>query len=253
MTLPLSQRGRRYGFRPSHADPRVPKYKVQLPLALPPQVSLLSNLGPVKDQGQLGACTAFAATGYLEYLYRTFKRSQPVFSPLFLYYQEREYDGDLGQGDTGSFGSTAFWVLNKTGVCLESSDPYEPAQFETAPTTDQLTEAAKYRVGAMHTVSTVDDIRSCLATSYPVLIGVSIYESFEDGDWGSNHVMPTPTGSLLGGHELYIFGYDDNAKRFAVRNSWGASWGDNGNFYADYATLDSILTEARIMHFGKPW
>src|SRR5207302_852101 len=112
----------------------IPKFKMQIPVALPPQVSLETRLGPVKDQGSLGACTSFAATGYMEYLYRTFKNAQPVFSPLFLYYKEREKDGHLGQGDTGSFGSTAFWVLNKTGVCLEATDPYQPEAFENAPT-----------------------------------------------------------------------------------------------------------------------
>lgn len=253
MELQLSKNNRRYGFRPSFADPRIPKFKVQLPVALPPQVDLSPSLGPVKDQGPLGACTAFAASGYFEYLWRRFKNQTPVFSPLFLYYKEREFDGDLGQGDTGSFGSTAFWVLHNTGVCLESTDPYDPGQFENAPTPAQLTEAASYKVGAMHTVSTVDDIRSAIASQYPVLIGVSIYESFEDGDWGSSFVMPAPTGNMLGGHEIYIHGYDDVAKRFNIRNSWGPSWGNTGNFWADYTMLESILTEARIMHFGKPW
>lgn len=252
MPLPLSNGGRRYGFRPSFADATIPKFKMQIPVALPPTVDLSANLGPVKDQGPLGACTAFAATGYAEYLYRTFKNAQPVFSPLFLYYKEREYDSDLGQGDTGSFGSSAFWVFNKTGVCLESTDPYDPANFEQTPTQPQLDEAAKYRLGAMHTVTAVDDMRSSLASGYPVLIGITVYESFEDGDWAGN-VMPAPTGGQLGGHEIYIFGYDDYRKRFRLRNSWGDSWQDKGNFWADYTQLESILNEGRIMHFGKPW
>ena len=251
--LPISKAGRRYGFKPSFADPRIPKFKMELPVSLPPKVDLSTWLGPVKDQGQLGACTAFAATGYIEYLYRRFKNLMPVLSPLFLYYKEREYDNDLGQGDTGSYGSTAFWVLHNTGVCQESTDPYDPISFENPPTAAQLAEAAQYKVGAMHTVTAVDDIRSALASNYPVLIGVSIYDSFENGDWGSSNVMPAPTGSLLGGHEIYIFGYDDSSKRFNVRNSWSANWGNNGNFYADYEQLTSIMSEGRIMHFGKPW
>lgn len=253
MELVLSKGGHRYGFRPSFADPSIPKFKMQVPVSLPPQVSLSQWLGPVKDQKTLGACTAFAATGYTEYLYRRFQNKTPEFSPLFLYYKEREYDGNLGQGDTGSFGSTAFWVLNKTGVCLESSDPYDVNTFEVVPTDAQLAEATKYRVGAMHTVLAVDDIRSSLFSGYPVLIGINVLESFEDGDWGSSFVMPAPTGPSLGGHEIYIHGYDDYAKRFNIRNSWSASWGNNGDFLADYTMLESILTEGRIMHFGKPW
>jgi len=211
-------------------------------------------LGPIKDQGDLGACTAFAATGYMEYLYRRYKNIQPVLSPLFLYYKEREHDGDLGNGDTGSYGSTAFWVLHDTGCCLESTDPYNVKDFETAPTQAQLDEAKNYRVGAMHTTMTViDDLRSAIASGYPVLIGITIMESFEEGDWGTNCVMPAPTGKILGGHEVYIHGYNDVTRRFTIRNSWGEGWGNKGNFLADYDQLYSLLSEARIMHFGKPW
>ena len=34
-------------------------------------------------------------------------------------------------------------------------------------------------------------------------------------------------------------GYDDNAKRFLVRNSWGPAWGQAGYFWIPYAYLDN--------------
>ena len=106
--LILSSAGRRYGLKPSvnALEPRFTT-SVHSAIPLPPKVDLTSYCGFPKDQGSLGACTAFAASGMLEFLYRRFKNQSPIFSPLFLYYKERELNGDLGQGDTGSFGSTA--------------------------------------------------------------------------------------------------------------------------------------------------
>jgi C1A family cysteine protease len=250
--LPLSPAGRRYGFKPSLPDATAKRFKVSLPVAIPPVVDLTPWCGPVKDQGALGACTAFAGTGYLEYLYRRFKGSAPIFSPLFLYYKEREMDGDLGQGDTGSFGSTTVRVINQIGVCQESVDPYDTAAFEKAPTPAQIADAANWKAGAYHAMS-VPDIRFSIASNYPVLIGISVYDSFESGNWGSDWVMPAPAGPQLGGHEVYAKGYDDNRGAFSIRNSWGAAWGLSGDFWLPYSLLEGILSEARMIHFGAPW
>lgn len=250
--LPVSPSGRRYGFKPSLPDAVTPRFKVSLPVAIPPVMDLTPWCGRVKDQGTLGACTAFAGTGCLEYLYRRFKSKTPEFSPLFLYYKERELDGVLGQGDTGSYGSTAVRVINQTGVCLEAVDTYDPAKFEATPTAAQILDAGNGKAGAYHSMS-FSAMRYCIASSYPVLIGITVYESFESGDWGSEWVMPEPKGSVLGGHEVYAKGYDDTRGAFNVRNSWSASWGLNGDFWLPYSLLEGILSEARMQHFGKPW
>jgi C1A family cysteine protease len=34
---------------------------------------------------------------------------------------------------------------------------------------------------------------------------------------------------LLGGHAMYLFGYNENNKTFLVRNSWGIDWGNEGS------------------------
>ena len=42
---------------------------------------------------------------------------------------------------------------------------------------------------------------------------------------------------LDGGHAVLAVGYRDAAKRFIVRNSWGADWGQKGYFTMPYAYL----------------
>jgi C1A family cysteine protease len=253
MTLPLSPAGRRYGFKPSPKDPRdFSAFRILAPIPIPPAIDLEAFCGPVKDQGQEGSCTAHAGTENLEYIFRKFKAQEPIFSPQFLYYCERDKDGTLSQGDCGSYGRTAVQVMQKFGCCLLSSDLYDPSHMNDAPTDAQWAEARLYLAGAYHALSTVDEMKHCIASGYPFLIGFDVYENFET-DIGPSGVMPSPHGSILGGHEVLVIGYDDSTGYFKVRNSWSAGWGDHGNFYMSYNDVLKVISEAWIQHFGNPW
>jgi C1A family cysteine protease len=257
--LELSPAGRRYGYRKDRNDNRdfgVARARLFHFAELPAAVDLESFCGAVKDQGQLGACTAFAGTGMREFIARKYQDSQAVFSPLFLYYKEREFDGDLGQGDTGSEGRTSVHVMNQVGVCLETTDPYDIADFERAPTDAQVAEALNYRSGAYHRIATVEDMKSCLASGYVFVVGFTVYASFESLTAEQPFYRPDKNNeSILGGHEVLFIGYDESKQAFKVRNSWGAGWCQSGDFWFPYdAANDSdILMDAWIQHLGKPW
>lgn len=260
MTLPLSPLGRRYGFRPSLPDAITPRFKITSPVPIPPAVDLTPYLGTVRNQANLGKCTGSSASGYLEYLYRFFKKLTPVFSDVDLYYKERQMDGDLGEGDTGSFGGTAVKVINQFGVCEQSVETRTNDTFELPPTQEQIDNAAKWKAGAYHAMSTIDEMKHCIASFYPVLYGFSVYESFEDGKWTDRFIMPKPEGPLYGGHENFFKQYVDDfdcgnlgVGAFSSRNSWGPEWGINGDFWMPYSIVESVLSEARMQHFGKPW
>lgn len=256
--LVKSKGGHRYGYRkdaPSSSD----IYACFNHLAVGvPLVDLESFCGPVKDQGDLGACTAFAGTGMREFLARKYERgNQVVLSPLFLYYQERQFDGDLSSGDTGSTGRTSVHCMNQFGICLESQDGYDIAAYQEAPTPEQLAEALQYRAGAYHKLAnTVQDMKNCLASGYAFVVGFTVYESFES-DWSVPGYMPLPKEDekVLGGHEVFFIGYSDEKQAFKVRNSWGSSWGLSGNFWFPYTAIEnpSIVQDAWVQHMGIPW
>lgn len=255
MELPLSPAGRRYGYRRDVADHRdIGTMRLMPPLSLPSSVDLEEFCGPVKDQGPLGACTAFAGCGMREFLARKYESRSPALSPLFLYYKEREFDGSLANGDTGSYGRTSVHVMNQFGVCLESEDAYAPVAFNVVPNSEQMAEALKYKAGAYHRLSTVDDMKSCLASGYVFVVGFTVYESFERNGWWVMP-MPGPNEQIVGGHEVLFIGYDDLGRAFKVRNSWGASWAKAGNFYFPYqAAADSkIVQDAWMQHLGPKW
>lgn len=268
MPLPLSPKGRRYGAFRSPPDARdFGITRLALPKSLPSAIDLTEWCGPVRDQGALGACTGFAGAAMAEFLWRRYRGRELVFSPLFLYYQERALDGDLGAGDTGSSGRTCVKALAQAGVCLEPNDPYDASVFRNPPSAAANEEALAYRAGAYHNLGhSVQDMKACLASGYGFIVGFTVYDSFESEAVASSGLMPVPDTSrerALGGHEVFFVGYDDtvacpgtrSAGAFKVQNSWGTGWGQSGFFWFPYdcAADSSVLMDAFIQHFGKPW
>lgn len=255
--LEATPAGRRYGFWKSPPDHRdFGAASAPLAKALPSVVDLSNYCGPVFDQGNEGSCTANAGAGNFEFLLRKFHNDDTILSRAFLYYQERLLDGSIGEGDCGSTGRSSCKAMNKFGVCAESDMPYVAGSFDLAPSAAQLAAARKFVSGAYHALNTVADIKSCLASGFPALLGFVVYESFEMG-WSTPGYMPIPkpTEEILGGHETLIIGYDDSKSACLVRNSWGTSWGLNGNFWFPYSALadPNVFEESWIQHLGKPW
>ena len=257
---------RRYGVKrdtPDHRDHGV--LRLAAPRTLPKVVSLENFLGPVKDQGQEGSCFAFAGAGCREFLYRRYTQNEKgqhlapagaVFSPQYLFYRVHEIEGTLRQ-DCGGQLRSVVKTLNSSGVCLEKSEAYAPQSAWELPTSAQDEEACLFKAGAYHRLSTVDDMKSCLASGYVFLAGFAVHESFETDGWLAGGVMPIPKAkeAILGGHAVLFFGYDDDQHAFQVRNSWGVKWSLGGNFWFPYqAAADSgILWDAWIQHLGKAW
>jgi C1A family cysteine protease len=83
------------------------------------------------------------------------------------------------------------------------------------------------------------DMKSCLAAGFPMVIGFTVYQSFESDSVASSGVVPMPAygESVLGGHAVLNVGYDDQAGTFIAQNSWGTGWGQKGFFTLPQAYL----------------
>lgn len=308
MSLPLSPGGRRYGAFPSKDDPR------DIPFTLPAsapgwinpfawlkslfvhkdqivgkyvtadKVDLEPWCGPVKDQGDLSACTGFTYAGYMELLIRKFYNELPantreqfpdpkkvILSPLFAYWWNRRNDGWIEVNnartlpldemltyineDRGATMRAGMHTLRWQGICVEKEHPYQPRNFQTKPETSDCEQALLFRGGAYHRLLSLDDIRSALHLGYPVALAIDIYESFEQPRVARTGLVPVPNSKsekLCGGHAVLCIGVDEKKRTLKVRNSWGDNWGQDGNFILPFAFIPYI-SEAWMCHFGPKW
>ena len=144
----------------------------------PPSLSLISKLPPIRDQGDLGSCTAFSSEAPIWVAMLNAGKTPFVPSPLFTYYNERLMNNSVGS-DSGAAIPDIFRASHQYGVCPESAWPYDVAQFAVKPPDACYAEARTHCVTAYARLQTVGDMRRCLADGFPFVLGITVYESFE--------------------------------------------------------------------------
>lgn len=259
----LSPAGRKYAYKPDSKDVRdlvVGEHDITQPKKMPASFSLAQYLGTVKDQGQLGSCTGNAYAGIMEFLKK--KQKQAVqLSPMYIYYREREMEGTVNE-DSGAEPRDGCKSLVKFGVCTEEHDPYLVSNFTNAPTEQMDEDAADYKIGAYHRARSVDEIKTGIVSGYCPSIGFDVFAGFESDTTATTGEMSFPADGEqpIGGHEVYAFGYDDEHPcgdgtkgALEIRNSWGAGWGQVGNFWMPYTYVDQHVSDIWFIHQGKPW
>lgn len=262
----LSPAGRRYDRSQPAPLPLHRMLRRRLQSSFPMAVDLLASCGPVKDQGNEGACTAHAGASSNEWIHRRYLLKSPIFSPQYTYARELLAQGNFPE-DSGSDGVTLCNTLIANGCCELSEYLYVPGQI-LKPTPAQDTNAAGFRLGAYHGIADSNTALSVLGdpTPWPVLIGFTVYPSFESDETAETGIMlmPKPGETPLGGHEVVdCCGYDVGqiptlrpAKcppALLIQNSWGSNWGINGRVWMPIPVLDLPDTDMKIAHSGEPW
>jgi C1A family cysteine protease len=205
---------------------------------LPASMDLRANCSAIEDQGNLGSCTGNAIAGIVEYLCRKARKNTDV-SRLFIYYQERVYEGDVAY-DNGAYIRDGIKAMNKIGVPTEALWPYIESRFAYRPSQAAYINAATRKAVGYQRCANFAAVKAAIAQGYPVVIGFDVYESFETQAVANTGIMPYPnkaTEALLGGHAVALVGYNDSTQRFIARNSWGTGWGDHGYFYMPYQVI----------------
>jgi len=246
----------KYGWIPDLPDARDRKFvaRARNLKSLPPSIDWTPQLPPIYDQGQLGSCTAQALAAAFSFLHaplppapRSTLNDPTPPSRLFLYWNERLILGSTDQ-DSGAMIRDGVKSLVSDGCCPESLWPYDPARVLVQPpepcydAADTCTLQSYSRVDS----TLLEDLLEAL-TFGPVVGGFSVYESFESDKVARTGLvpMPGPDESVIGGHAIVVSGYDQVAKRFRVRNSWGPIWGHRGScfFPFDYFTHPDLAAD----------
>lgn len=216
---------------------------------LPKIVDLRLKCPPICSQGNLGSCTSFALASAFQYLDPKWNGSH-----LFLYYNERMLDNPYNiTDDSGSTISQGIVALKKFGICKETSWPYDVEKFATKPPNSCYVEGKLHQViNAIPIAQTQNAMKQCLASNFPIALGIAVYESFESDEVAKTGIVPMPkeTEQLLGFHAVLLVGYDDSKKVWIMRNSWG-DWGMKGYFTLDYAYLNSTNLASDLWSIRK--
>lgn len=209
------------------------------PAALPAKVDLRGGGPAVYDQGQLGSCTANAIAAALDF--ERHKQNLPFLSPsrLFIYYNERAMEHTVNS-DAGARIRDGIKSVGTQGAPPETLWPYDIAKFELRPPDAAYAKARLDRaLSYLRITPLVNQLKGCLASGFPFVFGITVYESFETPEVAQTGLvpMPGPAEKAIGGHAILAVGYDDSSQRFIVRNSWGSGWGIEGHCMFPYAYL----------------
>lgn len=234
-----------YGWQSDKPDHEDHHYRNRLYLreamaTLPKSVDLRDHCPAPYDQGQLGSCTANAIAGALEFDQIVQGEKSATPSRLFIYWNERNMEGSVSE-DAGAEIRDGIKSVAQQGACPESLWPYDISKFTAKPPRSCYTDAMNHQALAYQRIDAgnLTQMKTCLAAGFPFVFGFTVYESFESEQVASTGIMPMPKRGeqILGGHAVLAVGYDDTTSRLLVRNSWSASWGQQGYFVMPYDYL----------------
>ena len=219
------------GAQPSPADPHDFRLELDTTAGLPARylaspMPLVLNQN-VRPAGQpLGTCVSHAGAGAKSWEERRDGHGWLDFDPFWLYAQCKRTDGLPGVEGTTMRALCA--VLLKQGAQVRgqkgSAPGFRIASYAAVPMTEDALKRAVFQQG-------------------PVLIATAWYANWMHF---GGYVLPRPTGSPIGGHGRWLWGWDDTigGRSALVRNSWGAAWCDNGSSYDPWRFLLPAMHDA---------
>ena len=177
---------------------------------------------PVKNQGQCGSCWAFSTTGAVE-------GADFVKTGTLKSYSEQQLVSCSTQnnGCNGGLMDYAFQYIEKNGLEQESEYPYVSGAGHV-PSCKYEHSSAVGTVSNFHDISqgSFSQMKAGLAKS-PVSVAIEADQmAFQMYTGG---ILTTGCGTKLD-HGVLAVGYGTDAGQdyIIVKNSWGASWGDQG-------------------------
>ena len=201
-----------------------------------------------KDQSPCGCCWAFAAIGTVEAAYARSNRRLISASEQFLLNESARFLASTGPAFTCRGGWWAFDLLVPNGTLSlnenSAGDPrgvdlvYQGTPGATPPGTLLPYKLVTWGyVGANAQVIPSDnEIKQALIDRGPLAVAVTVSNqtlwTVYDGSGVIQEFPNTPAAAV--NHAIMIVGWDNGKQAWAIKNSWGTGWGNQGFGYIGY-------------------
>ena len=181
----------------------------------------------VRDQGTCGSCWDFTAMGAFECNY-LIRNNKTIDS------SEQQILNCSGAGScAGGWWMGVFDYLIKHGGGNESSDPYTGKEVTCKSITSPYKAISWGFVAPNGAKPDPNAIKEALCKHGPLAVAVYVTQAFQYYKGGVfNEHAP---GAI--NHGVVLVGWDDSKGKngaWAIRNSWGESWGEKGFMYIEY-------------------
>lgn len=178
----------------------------------------------VKDQGQCGSCWSFSSTGALEGIYS-------IMNKILYSFSEQELV-DCSSGPTygnhacnGGLMDNAFQYTIDNGLCKEDEYPYtaEKGSCDSSRCTPTVKINKCYDVPPNNELALKEAI-SFQPVSVAIEADTKYFQSYKSG------VLTGDSCGTTLDHGVLVVGYgtENGQDYWLVKNSWSASWGDEG-------------------------
>lgn len=195
---------------PTMTASELPEESNDLSLAFPPRMSQYSE----------GSCVWHSVTTAMRYNWINNGQPDIPLSRNQGYYDTRKREGTTAS-DAGCQIHNAINVAIEVGVCREELWPYDLTRWMEAPPDSVYADAIKHQ-GLEKMSVDVDPlaIRTALYIGKPVIIGISVFPSFESDHTATTGLvqMPGSAERVLSAHSMIIF--KRSAAGFHARNWW---------------------------------
>lgn len=169
--------------------------------------------GPSLDQGALGSCTGNAMAGLVDHnpnkvSGRPRLKEEEAVRIYSLATELDPFDGTYPPSDTGSDGNSVAKAARQLGFIASWTHAF----------------------GVEHALVAL--------MNGPLTIGTNWYSDMFNPDAAG---LIHPTGSLEGGHQYVMDGWNAVHGLFRFQNSWSDSWGKGGRFFMTYSDVNTLL------------
>ena len=210
-------------------------------------ISLKSLFGPARDQGLRPTCLAFAASD----AHAALRSGWSPLSCEYAFFQAQKHASR--SPSTGALLPSMLEALRTSGQPEEVGWPYLPA----TPSAKELWQPPSdiselFRRKSRLSTSKVDDIIAELDQGRPVIVLLMLSSSFfQPSGKGIVDEVPGELPEPRRRHAVVALGHGtiDGQRAVLIRNSWGASWGEDGNGWLTEQFLNprifatAVLTE----------